>query len=132
MRHRNPFLAPILACLAAVGLMACAPFPGLVANNQAGFQTQAPRFITLGGRVTELLPEDTKGSRHQLFRYETAKGLVKVAHNTDLAPYVPVRVGDRVTVRGEYLAQPRVIHWSHHDPKGGPGGYIEHQGRRYE
>jgi hypothetical protein len=43
-------------------------------------------------------------------------------------------VGDKVSFKGELIiTKPySVMHWTHWDPQGGEGGYIEHNGKRYE
>ncbi len=93
-------------------------------------------MITLVGEVTRTLPDDNEGSRHQKFILEMATGrTVLVSHNIDLAPRVPLRRGDTVTLRGEYEWNERggVVHWTHHDPKDWrEGGWIDHKGTRYE
>ena len=58
-----------------------------------------------------------------------------VAHNTELAPVVPVAVGDTVEVRGEYEWNQLggVIHWTHRDPDGRHApGWIRLRGRLYQ
>lgn len=59
----------------------------------------------------------------------------RVIDNVDIAPRVPVALGDRVTVRGELVDTDRaipVVHWTHHDPRHRhPDGWIDHDGRRY-
>lgn len=89
------------------------------------------------GTVTRVLADDNNGSRHQRFVLELDSGLtVLVAHNIDLAPRIAdLNRGDRVEFFGEYEWNDRggVIHWTHHDPAGRHvGGWLEHQGRRYE
>jgi hypothetical protein len=89
------------------------------------------------GRVVTLLPDDEQGSRHQRFLLELATGqTLLVAHNIDLAPRIDaLRRGDRVRFYGEYEWNERggVIHWTHHDPRGAhPGGWLEHDGHRYQ
>ena len=89
------------------------------------------------GTVTRVLSDDNDGSRHQRFIVEVSPGrTVLIAHNIDLAPRVQsIRAGDTVSFHGEYEWNDRggVIHWTHHDPRGShPGGWIEHNGRRYE
>lgn len=89
------------------------------------------------GTVTRLLPDDNDGERHQRFVLELASGqTLLVAHNIELASRIDeLRRGDRVGFYGEYEwnEQGGVIHWTHHDPAGRHiGGWLEHNGRRYE
>lgn len=91
--------------------------------------------VEAAGRVERLLSDDRTGSRHQRFivRIDGSQ-TVLVAHNIDLAPRVPLTVGDSVALRGEYEwnAQGGVIHWTHRDPDGRrPGGWIRHGDRLY-
>jgi hypothetical protein len=92
-------------------------------------------WVTLEGQVERTLSDDRDGSRHQRFVLRLAEDLtVLVAHNIDLAPRVPLQPGDRLRLRGEYGWNERggVVHWTHHDPAGAPGGWIDFDGRRYE
>jgi len=86
------------------------------------------------GKVTKLLPDDLQGLRHQHFLVQVGNKTVKVAHNIDLAPYVPVKVGDEVEMKCEYIrSKPNdVAHWTHYDPAGGEGGYIKLNGKVYD
>jgi hypothetical protein len=97
---------------------------------------QAGQWVELSGSVQRLLSDDSEGSRHQRFilRLPEQRTLL-IAHNIDLAERVPVRRGDSVRLRGRYERNERggVIHWTHHDPQGfNSGGWIEHQGVRYQ
>ena len=89
------------------------------------------------GTVIRVLSDDNDGSRHQRFilRIPTGESLL-IAHNIDLAPRVAgLNVGDTVSFYGEYEWNDRggVIHWTHHDPRGThEGGWVEHNGRRYQ
>lgn len=87
-------------------------------------------------RVIKLFRDDNVGHRHQLFLVKLANDLtLKVAHNIDLAPRVPVKVGDTLHMRGryEYNDKGGVMHWTHHDPQNrGPGGWIWHKGKCYK
>lgn len=93
--------------------------------------------VSGAGTVSRILPDDRTGSRHQRFILRLASGqTLLVAHNIDLAPRIPgLAIGDRVAFYGEYEWNERggVIHWTHHDPQGRHvGGWLEHEGRRYE
>ena len=92
-------------------------------------------WTTVQGNIVKVLKDDTEGSAHQRFLVElSADTTLLVAHNIDLAQRVPVQAGQNVTVSGEYVWNNRggVLHWTHHDPKGRKGGWIELAGKRYE
>ncbi|MEB3223031.1 MAG: DUF3465 domain-containing protein [Candidatus Sericytochromatia bacterium] len=91
-------------------------------------------WVMLSGRVTKILPDDLVGNRHQHFLFEAGGETVKIAHNLELAPKVPVALGDTVEVKCEYIAASPydVAHWTHYDPRGGEGGYIKHRGLVYD
>ena len=89
------------------------------------------------GRVSRVLPDDNKGSRHQkiILRLPSGKTIL-IAHNIDLAPRIPnIRRGDTVEFYGEYEWSDKggVVHWTHHDPKGRHiGGWLKHNGETYQ
>ncbi|OIN04846.1 hypothetical protein BFR47_05800 [Oceanisphaera psychrotolerans] len=89
------------------------------------------------GRVSRLLADDNKGSRHQRFLLALPSGqTLLIAHNIDLAPRIDgLKVGDTVAFYGEYEWNDKggVVHWTHHDPRGRhPGGWLKHNGRLYQ
>jgi molybdopterin converting factor small subunit len=89
------------------------------------------------GNVSRILSDDNKGSRHQRFILRLSSGqTLLVAHNIDLAPKInTLEDGDEVQFFGEYEWNSKggVIHWTHHDPSGRHvGGWLKHNGRRYE
>ena len=59
----------------------------------------------------------------------------RVIDNVTIAPRVPARPGDRVTVEGELVhdrGRPPIVHWTHHDPRGRhPDGFVALGGRVY-
>ena len=95
----------------------------------------AGRWVETGARVYRVLADDNDGSRHQRLLVRDANGYsLLIAHNIDLAPRVPVQVGDALLIRGQFEWNDKggVIHWTHHDPqRRHAGGYIEKDGRRY-
>lgn len=107
-----------------------------LARLRAAFEAgRGDLWVTLQGNVERTLPDDERGDRHQRFVLRLAEDLtLLVAHNIDLAPRVPLATGDRLRLHGEYEwnAQGGVLHWTHRDPQGRRGGWIELDGRRYE
>ena len=88
------------------------------------------------GTVVKVLPDDTKGSRHQRFILRLRSGqTLLITHNTDLAPRLSsIRKGDVVEFYGEYewSAKGGVIHWTHLDPAGRHvAGWLKHKGQIY-
>ncbi len=97
---------------------------------------QSDVFVTVDGRVKFLLPDDTKGSKHQRFVIDVGNDhTLLVAHNIDLAPRVPVKKGEKLRLRGEYefTAKGGVLHFTHKPSRGsGEGGWIEYAGKRFD
>jgi hypothetical protein len=92
--------------------------------------------VTVTAPIKKVLPDDTKGLPHERFLLLLANGsTVLIAHDTAMAPRVPLNAGDNVTIHGEYIWNERggVIHWTHHSDNGRhEGGYIDYQGQRYQ
>ena len=93
------------------------------------------------GIVVELLPDDNDGSKHQHFMMkmttkEFKDQLVYIAHNIDIAPYVPVKVGSKVEIKGDLITNesPMVLHWTHRTlgDSTHPEGYIKLDGKIYK
>ena len=88
------------------------------------------------GVVIKLLKADNKGSRHQKFLVRiNAQQVLLFAHNVDLAPEVPLQVGDEISFHGEYVYNPKggVIHWTHHAPRNDhEAGWILLNGKKYQ
>jgi hypothetical protein len=105
------------------------------AVKQAFAQKQSHVWLEGHGVVKKLLPDDTKGAKHQRFLVTIApEQTLLFAHNIDLARRAEVKVGDQVQFRGEYIYNPKggIMHWTHHDPQGRQGGWIKLNGQTYE
>ncbi len=106
------------------------------APQQGRFQRRdAGEWIETSGRIIRLLPDDRDGDQHQRFIVDVGDGrTLLVAHNIDIAPKVPVSLGDRVTLRGvyEWNELGGLLHWTHRDPLGEEsGGYVQHRRKDY-
>ncbi|HEY9718058.1 MAG TPA: DUF3465 domain-containing protein [Trichormus sp.] len=92
--------------------------------------------VTVKAPVKELLPDDTEGVPHQRFLIELSNGTtLLIAHDTAIAPHVPLEPGDTPIIRGEFIWNQRggVIHFTHHPARPGhEGGFIYVNGKRYE
>lgn len=98
-------------------------------------QRRSDLWVETAGTVERILADDLEGSRHQRFIVRLGNGhTLLVSHNIDLAPRVPLEVGNRIELYGEYEWNERggVVHWTHHDPQGRrDGGWIRHHGKLY-
>ncbi|MFT5806297.1 MAG: hypothetical protein ACI9LG_000558 [Moritella dasanensis] len=100
-------------------------------NNQ-----QSDLQVKGSGKVTRILVDDNKGSRHQKFLLQLkSRQTILIAHNIDLAPRINnLKVGDTVQFYGEYEWNNKggVIHWTHKDPGNHhQHGWLKHRGRVY-
>jgi hypothetical protein len=93
--------------------------------------------VTVDGTVTRILTDDagTSGT-HQRFIVQVAGATqtLLIDNNVDIGKRVPVAVGDRLTVHGEYVwnAEGGLVHFTHHDPQHThEDGWIELRGVRY-
>ncbi len=91
--------------------------------------------LSVQGTVVKILADDTKGSQHQKFIIKINNKHVLVANNMDLSEKVPLKVGDEVVIKGEYILNEKggVLHWTHRDPHHKhPDGFIYHNGKLYK
>ncbi len=104
-------------------------------------KVEPPRTIPEGatggeGKVIRLLSDDTEGSRHQRFIIRKAdNSTLLIVHNIDLAPRVPVAIGDTVAFCGEFVWNEKggLIHWTHRDPQNRHfHGWLRHKDRYYD
>jgi hypothetical protein len=95
--------------------------------------------VCLNGTVTtppRFFYGSTTHAMHEAFNIRTDHGkTLEVVDNVAIAPRCPVEPGDRVTVKGEYVADGShgpMVHWTHRDPGGEhQDGYIDFNWRRY-
>ena len=97
-------------------------------------QHRSGPFITMSGRVTRIL-HDLPGTRlHQRFVVACASGqTLLIVNDVSIGQRVPVRLGDRVAVRGQFVwnSEGGLIHFTHRDDAGGVGGWIYDRGKVY-
>ncbi|MFK8028150.1 MAG: DUF3465 domain-containing protein [Gammaproteobacteria bacterium] len=97
---------------------------------------QSGVMIEFEGLVVKLLSDDNEGSRHQRFIVKLdSNHTVLIAHNIDVAPRVPLKVNQPITIYGQYEWNDRggVVHWTHLDSYGShEHGWINFQGKKYQ
>jgi hypothetical protein len=95
--------------------------------------------VSLGATVTST-PHYFYGSvthaMHEAFTIRTDQGqALEVVDNVGIAPRCPVKPGDHISLKGEYIpngSHGPMVHWTHRDPDHKhEDGYIELNGRRY-
>ena len=86
-------------------------------------------------KVVRLLKDDLFGSKHQKWVVQLANGReVAAVYNIDVTPRIPLKVGDLVSMGGQYIYDHGggLIHWLHEDRRARrPNGYVELNGVRY-
>lgn len=98
---------------------------------------ESDAWVEATGRVVKILPDDAEGERHQRWLLELSTDItILIAHNIDLAPRVPIKVGDTLRFRGEYEWTDKggTIHFTHRPrfQRRQPGGWVDHDGTRFE
>jgi hypothetical protein len=117
-----------------------APAGGRQRRHKRHKSRHALRFVVVHGEVARILPEDTRGLRHQNFvlRVEDLKGVsqLEVNHDVSVGARVPdLKLGEPLTIRGVLYHDRRKdgIHWTHHRDKPGDAGWIQTpDGKKYE
>ena len=103
--------------------------------------------VTIDAKVAEVMPDynnPRNGLTHEQFIIEMADGTdVFVAHDLNYAPRVPLKVGEEVEIKGEWIPEPEqhggmntigVLHWTHHSEseQRHQSGYIKADGQTYQ
>ena len=150
--RRSPFriglvgvVAAVIVALAIVGRLdrhtespQAAVQAGRVACQSVAkaFSTKSTgEWITMSGKVSRLLPDSFGTSTHQRFILKcTTSQTVLIDNNVDVGQRVPVRIGERVIVHGQYFWNDLGggIHDTHHSTDSNPDGWIYAAGKVYE
>ena len=95
---------------------------------------QSGQIVNFDAQVIKLLRDDLKGDKHQKLIMKINKYTLLLAHNIDIAPRVPVKVGDIINVQGEYEwnKQGGLVHWTHRSNNKHPDGWIKHKNIKYQ
>lgn len=93
-------------------------------------------WVSAEAPVVQLLGDENIGGRRQRFTIRPTEGVtVQVRHSLENSTRVPVQPGDVVRVTGYYEWEARggFISRTYSDPdQPGGGGWIEHEGTRYD
>lgn len=123
-------------CLALAG---CGQGAAPISNDrllESFEQGRTGIWVSAEAPVVHLLGDEDIGGRRQRFTIRPAEGVtVQVRHSLDDATRVPVERGDIVRVQGYYQWDARggFISRTFSDPdQPGGGGWIEHEGQRYD
>jgi len=119
-----------------LSLLSCSVWANDGVLKRAYEARQSDIQVQGSGKVTRILADDNKGSRHQKFLLRlNSRQTILVAHNIDLAPRINnLNAGDTVQFYGEYEWNSKggVIHWTHKDPRNNhQHGWLKHRGRIY-
>lgn len=91
-------------------------------------------WITVAARVERVLPDASGRYQHQRFILRCGSGqTLLVVNDVSIGARVPVKPGRTVVVRGQYVWNRLggLIHFTHHDPEGGQGGWLLYRGKVY-
>lgn len=138
----------IVAAISLVGSAATANIsnnkmtdhPGEIQNDNdlvAAVNSRREVFYVEAGNITvsKLLPDDNSGLRHQKWQAKLSNGsVVDIIYNADMGDRVPVRVGDKFGVGGQFIwtRGGGLVHWVHGDPSHRrPDGYVYYNGTVY-
>ncbi len=103
-------------------------------------QHRSPVEVTAQGTVVKVLGiRGGRVGRHEGFLVHLSGNeghdlTLRIEDNIELTGSIPLRAGDAVEIRGEYIYDPRggLIHYTHRDPRGRhPSGYVRVNGRIY-
>lgn len=146
--HGKDMLARIVGILAGVAIIlggkmclvpksakAQAPLTGLALIMDAANHKKAGVTVSHWGTVTRLNPDGDTSSKLQKFTVMLENGHVLLfAHDTSIAPPVPMAAGERIDFKGRYdwNSLGGLVYRTHHDPQMSlEDGWIKHNGKVY-
>ena len=106
-----------VACLDAQGNVVDGSIPALrsIMASHKGDRTQV--YVT--GTITEIKKEDHSGLAHQKYELKIDKDLTFLIVSNLAFGRIPLVVGKKVSVCGEYKRVGKgMVHWTHFDPHG--------------
>lgn len=110
--------------------------PGFKVLADAYFNKESGMMAEVQGQVTRLIMDEEESAREQKFVIYAISGQsLLVTHDLSRSDRIPVAIGDKVMVRGEYVwSEPGgTLVWTTRDNgSGGRNGWIEHKGERYD
>jgi len=124
------------ACFSRIApspIKAEAPLTGVAQIMDAAANQRAGITVEHWGTVTKLVDEE--GGTLQKFVVTLENGhILLVAHDTAIAPRIPLAVDDTVEFRGRYdwNALGGLVYYTHHDPQMvREDGWVKHKGKAY-
>jgi Protein of unknown function (DUF3465) len=104
-------------------------------ETQQLFRTHgSDAWVRASATVSRILPDQQGRYRHQRFIVSCPdRETILIVNDTSIGERVPERTGDILALRGQYVwnGQGGLIHFTHHDPQGGEGGWILDHGHIY-
>jgi len=129
----------ILLLLSALWLPGCGSDSSDLSNERliASFvEGRTGIWVSGSGPVTQLLGDEAIGGNFQRFVVRLNEEiLLTVRHSLDNSERIPVERGDQVAFQGlyEWDARGGFVSGTHNDPsEPGGGGWVEHEGTRYD
>lgn len=113
------------------------PLTGLALVMDAAANQRAGVTVEHWGTVIKLVDEEPPGSGTTLQKFVVTLEnghILLVAHDTAIAPRIPLAVDDTVEFRGRYdwNAIGGLVYYTHHDPEmKRDDGWVRHKGKAY-
>jgi len=123
-----------LVFLSAAVLVGCAGGPVTVSQAMANCARGASGVeVVASGTVSKMLGSyRSRSGTHEGFVLNSSGFALHVEDNTTITGPIPLKIGEPVSLQGQYECNDGVIHWTHHDPRMRHiGGFITAGGKTY-